>query len=106
MAGVSLVLYGGGVDGDTSGFLLGRLVDLVVLDVFGFGLFGEVLGDGGGEGGLAVIDVPDRAHYLTCSLPFTWVFERSNLANARAMRVVSGEPSPIYFESIDITTKN
>jgi hypothetical protein len=46
-----------GRDGDPSGLLLGRLVDLRVVHELSTALLGEVLGDGGGKGGLSVIDV-------------------------------------------------
>ncbi len=59
MAGVGLILNSSSVDGDTSGLLFGGLVDLSVLYVLGFCLVGQVLGDGGCEGGLSVIDVAD-----------------------------------------------
>jgi len=58
---LSLVLKSGGVDGDTSGFFLGCLVDFSVLNVLGFLLVGQIFGDGGGEGGFSVIDVADCA---------------------------------------------
>ena len=61
VASLGFVLEGGSVDGDTSSLFLRGLVDGSVLNVLGL-LFGcQVLGDGGGEGGLAVIDVADGA---------------------------------------------
>jgi hypothetical protein len=40
----------------------------------------EIFGDGGGEGGLSVIDVTDGTDWIVDFLPLQWVFERSNLA--------------------------
>ena len=44
-------------DRDTSRLLLGRLVNLRIVHKLSAALFREVLGDGGGQGGLSVIDV-------------------------------------------------
>lgn len=55
------ILDGGSVDGDTSCLFFGSLVDGTVLDVFGFGLVGQIFGDGGCECGLAVVDVSNGA---------------------------------------------
>lgn len=57
----SLVLDGGGVDGDAAGALLGGGVDLVVLLGGGVTVGGEGHGEGGGEGRLSVVDVADGA---------------------------------------------
>lgn len=54
-----LILQGGGVDGDTSLFLFGGLVDFAVFYIFSSVLVGQILGDGGGQGGLAMVDMPD-----------------------------------------------
>ena len=48
-------------DGDSSGFLLRGLVDLVERHRLGAPGLRQHLGDGGGEGGLAVVDVADGA---------------------------------------------
>ena len=61
VACVGLVLYGGGVDGDTSGFFLWSLVDGGVLMILRFVFGAEVLGDGGCECGFTVIDMTDGA---------------------------------------------
>jgi len=61
VAGLGLVLDGGGVDGDAAGALLGRGVDLVVLLGRAAADGGEHHGERGGEGGLAVVDVADGA---------------------------------------------
>jgi hypothetical protein len=55
----SLILEGGSVDGDTSLLLLWGLVDLVVGDVLGLLLGGEVFSDGGCEGSFTMIDMAD-----------------------------------------------
>ena len=80
VAGVGFVLYGCGVDGDTSGFLLRGLVDGGILVVFRFVLLAEIFGDGGGEGGFAVVDVTNGADWVGRGVPLQWVLDRSNLA--------------------------
>ena len=50
-----------GVDGDTTLALLGSLVDGAVIGVVGAALHSQVLGDGGGQSGLAVVNVADGA---------------------------------------------
>lgn len=54
---VRLVLDVGGVDGDAPRALLRRLVNVLVGHAPGLSSLGEDLGDRGGKGGLAVIDV-------------------------------------------------
>ena len=61
VAGVGLVLHVGGVDGDAALALLGGLVDAGIILVLGLALQGQPLGDGGGQGGLAVVNVADGA---------------------------------------------
>ena len=61
VSGIGFILDGGSVDGDTSCLFLWSLVDGTVFDVFGLGLVGQIFGDGGCEGGLAVVDVSDGA---------------------------------------------
>src|SRR5207249_11471253 len=61
VAVLGLVLHVGDGDGDAPLLLLGGLVDLVEGGEVGEALVREDLGDGRGEGGLAVVDVPDRA---------------------------------------------
>ena len=58
---VGLILNVGGVDGDTTLALLGSLVDAGVVLVLGLTLQSQILGDGGGQSGLAVVDVTDGA---------------------------------------------
>ena len=60
VAGISLVLNSSSVDSNASSLLLWSLVDFTVLDVFGSVLGGKVLGDSRSEGGLAVVNVPNR----------------------------------------------
>ena len=54
-----LVLDVGGRDGDSSGLLLGGLVDLVVILELSLTQRSQGLGNGSGQGGLSVIDVTD-----------------------------------------------
>ena len=61
VAVLRLVLHGGRVDGDATRPLLRRRVDLVVLLGGAVAEGGEGHGEGGGQGGLAVIDVADGA---------------------------------------------
>lgn len=61
MAGLGLIFDGCGVNGDTSGLLLGGLVDGAILDVLCPLLFSQELGDGGGESCLSVVDMADSA---------------------------------------------
>ncbi|KAI3479847.1 hypothetical protein L1887_58094 [Cichorium endivia] len=62
VAVAGLVLDVGGGDGDTTGTLLGGLVDGGIVDKLAGTLsLVEGLGDGGGERGLAVVDVADGA---------------------------------------------
>ena len=59
---VGLVLDVANGDGDAALALFGRVVDLVVGGELGRAAQRQHLGDGGGQRGLAVVDVPDRAH--------------------------------------------
>ena len=58
---VGLILHVGGVDGDAALALLGSLVDAGVVLVLSLALQSQILGDGGGQGGLAVVNVADGA---------------------------------------------
>ena len=58
---LSLVLNVSGVDGDAALSLFGSLVDGRVVGVLSLALQSQVLGDGGGQGGLAMVDVADGA---------------------------------------------
>lgn len=71
VASLGFVLNGGGVDGDTSGSFFWSFIDGAILDVFGFLLGGQILGDGGGKSGLSVIDVTDSTHLISQELPLT-----------------------------------
>ena len=62
VAGVSLILHVGGVDGDAALTLLRSLINGAVVGIVRLALHGEVLGDGGGEGGLAVVNVANGAN--------------------------------------------
>ena len=63
VAGLGLILDVSGVDRDAAGLLFGGLVDLIVSGVGGgIGVsHSQNLGDGGGEGGLAMVDMTDGA---------------------------------------------
>ncbi len=61
VTGVRLILHVGGVDGDAALALLGSLVDAGVVGVVSLALESQELGDSGGQGGLAVVNVADRA---------------------------------------------
>lgn len=61
VAVVGLVLDVGGGDGDTTLPLLGGLVNRGILEEVGVALLGLALGDGGSQGGLAVVDVANGA---------------------------------------------
>jgi len=49
-------------DRDAAGALFGGVVDLIVGGELGRAAQRQDLGNRGGQGGLAVVDVPDRAH--------------------------------------------
>ena len=71
---VALVLDVGGGNGDTAGLFLGSRVDLVVGAGLGFAGLSQHGGDGGGEGGLAVVNVPDRADVHVVLISFEGFF--------------------------------
>src|SRR5207253_1173534 len=58
---VGLVLHVADSDGDAALALFGSVVDLVVGHELGVTLEGHDLGNGGGQGGLAVVHVSDGA---------------------------------------------
>jgi len=58
---LGLVLDGGSVDGDASGALLGGSIDFVVFLGGAVAEGSEGHGEGGSEGGLAVVDMTDGA---------------------------------------------
>jgi hypothetical protein len=62
LAVVGLILDVGGVDGDAALSLFRSLVDGRVIGVLGVAHEGQILGDGSGKGGLAVIDMTDGAN--------------------------------------------
>ena len=61
VTGIGLVLHVGGVDGDAALTLLGSLVDAGVILVLSLALQSQILGDSGGQSGLAVVNVADGA---------------------------------------------
>jgi hypothetical protein len=58
---IGLILNVSGVDGDTTLLLLGSLIDAGVIGVISITEQRQVLGDSGGQGGLAVVNVTDGA---------------------------------------------
>ena len=58
---LGVVLNVSGVDRDTTSLLLGSLVDAGVIHEVGVALQSQVLGDGGSQSGLAVVNVTDGA---------------------------------------------
>ena len=58
---VGFVFNVGGVDRNTAGLFLGSLVNAVIGLVFGLALKAEPFGNGGGKGGLAMVNVTDGA---------------------------------------------
>ena len=67
---VGLVLNVGGVDGDTALALFRGTIDLVVGLGLGHALFGQHVGDGGGQGGFAVVNVANGADVDVGFVPF------------------------------------
>ena len=65
------VLEGGSVNGDTSGLLFRGFIDGAIINILGLLLFCQILGDGGGESSLTVIDVTDGADCIKWFLPLT-----------------------------------
>ena len=57
MSGISLVLDGRGVNGDTSGLLFWSLVDISIVFEVRTSFLGEEFGDGGGKSGFTVINM-------------------------------------------------
>ena len=58
---IGLVFNVSGVDGYTTGFLFGSLVDFIVTHCCSLALLRESHGDCSGEGGLAMVNVTDGA---------------------------------------------
>ncbi len=56
-----LVFHVSGIDRDAARSLFRRLIDIRIVDEVGLALEVENLGDGGGQRGLAVVDMADRA---------------------------------------------
>src|SRR5262245_65474794 len=77
---VGLVLDMPNGDRDAAGLLLGGVVDLVVGGVLGGALERQDLGDRRGQGGLAVIDVPDGAHVHVRFGPLELLLRHKSLA--------------------------
>ena len=57
---LSLIFHVRGVDGDAALLLFRSIVDLIVFPDFAAELLVQHHGDGGGQSGLAVVDVTDR----------------------------------------------
>ena len=57
-----LIFHVGGVDRDTTGLFLGSLVNAVISLELSLALEGQPLGDGGGQSGLAVVNMADGAN--------------------------------------------
>ena len=66
------------VDGDAAVALLRRIVDLVVIAKLGQILGREDLGNGGGEGGLPVVHVPNCANVAVGLVPLEYFFVVQN----------------------------
>ncbi|TXT48884.1 MAG: Uncharacterized protein FD137_859 [Spirochaetes bacterium] len=62
VAVLGLVFQMPGIDSDTAGFLFRCVVDVVELEGLVSELAGAVLGDGGAERRLSVVDVSDRTN--------------------------------------------
>jgi hypothetical protein len=61
VASIGLILDMANGDGNAAGALLGGVVDLVVGGIFGSALHGQNLGNCGGEGSFAMVDMSNRA---------------------------------------------
>lgn len=79
-----LVLNGGSVDGDTAGAFLWGGVDFVVFLWGGATHGGEGHGEGGGQGGLAVVDMSDGADIDMGFLPLEFSSGGANCERAAA----------------------
>ncbi len=62
------------IDGDAAVALLGRVINLAVVAELGAVPGGKDLGDGGGEGRLPVVYVPNRADVAVRLVPFEHLF--------------------------------
>ena len=90
VAGIGLIFHVSGIDGDAALLLLGGLIDGVISLELGLTLHSQILGDGGGQGGLAVVNVADGAdvdmglgtlkfslsHFKLSSLYYNYMFQR------------------------------
>ena len=70
VTGIGLVLNVSGVDGDAALTLFRSTVDVGVVLNFSLTLLGEHVGDCGGEGGFAVVNVADGADVDVGLVPF------------------------------------
>ena len=59
---ISLIFKSSSIDGDTSSFFLGCLIDRSVFQIFSLLLRRQIFCNGGCQGRLTVIDVTDRSH--------------------------------------------
>ncbi len=90
MALVGLVLDMADGDGDAAGALLGGVVDVGIVHELGLAAERQHLGDGGGEGGFAVVDVADGAdvqvrlvtlEFLACHIRRCLLYADESTAN-------------------------
>ena len=112
---IGLVLDVSGVDGDTTLTLLGSLIDGRVVGVLSAALHRQILGDGSGQRGLAVVDVADGAdvnmglsslkfllsHLKKSSLQIAYHFVQ-RLRNTAILQYLPGKSNP-YLREIKIT---
>ena len=70
---VSLILHVGSVDGDAALALLGSLVDGGVVGILGLALQSQILGDGSGQGGLAMVNVTNGANVYVGFVSFKFL---------------------------------
>ena len=74
---LALVFDVGGRNGDTAGLFLGGRIDLVVGAGLGFAGLCQHGGDGGSQGGLAVVNVSDRTDVHVVLFAFEGFFSHS-----------------------------
>ena len=79
--GVGLILDVSGVDGDAALALLRSLVDVGVIHKVGVALHSQHLGDGGGQGGLAMVNVADGADVYMGFVAFKFCLSHWEIAS-------------------------